>query len=87
MYSHTLTTFKHLQYKHLMYNSSSHYSKTFDLGGGVIQGGKGSPVLWILGLACLLRKCDIARFPMAGRGETNENLDGERCAPTAVSAI
>ena len=33
-------------------------------GGGVIQGGKGSPDIWLIGMSYLLRKGDIARFPL-----------------------
>ena len=45
------------------------YSDKFYPGGGIVQGGKDSPDVWIIGLAELLRIVDIGRFPSAGPGE------------------
>ena len=61
-------------------DGSHTYSTNFELGGGVIQGGKGSPTLWIIGLAHLLRKVDIARFPLSGGGELVPGLHNRRCS-------
>ena len=48
-------------------------------GGGVIQGGKGSPDIWLIGISYLLRKGDIARFPLSGTGERAPGLYRKRC--------
>ena len=56
------------------------FSDRFGITRGVIQGGKCSPLLWIIGLAHLLCGCDPARIALVGPGEraVRKNLTKRR---------
>jgi hypothetical protein len=64
------------------------FSDRFGITRGVIQGGKCSPLLWIIGLAHLLCGCDPARIALSAIGNRSWSASVSfRLAPTRATSV